>query len=73
MDVEERLVWAADEGVVVSGGGLDDGMGSSERILRSVSAATIPPMLWPTRIVRTLGSTVGEGVPAKTSKSMITF
>lgn len=67
------MVWAADEGGAVSGGGLDGGIGSSEMMWRRVSAATMPPMLWPTRMVRTLGSTVGEGVPAETSRSMMTF
>lgn len=39
---------------------------------RRVSAATIPPMEWPIRIVWTEGSIVGEGVEEETSMS-ITF
>ena len=39
----------------------------------SVSAATIPPMEWPTKMTRTEGSTVGEGVFAATSISMTAF
>lgn len=66
-------MWAADEGAAIFGGGLDGGTGSSAMMWRRVSAATIPPILWPTRMVRTLGSTVGEGVPAETSRSMMTF
>lgn len=34
------------------------------------SAATMPPIEWPMRIVRTEGSIVGEGVRASTSMSM---
>lgn len=49
------------------------GIGGSEIIERRVSAATIPPMECPTRITRTDGSIVGEGVPAATSRSIILF
>lgn len=48
-------------------------MGLSCRIERTVSAATMPPIEWPTRIVRTEGSMVGEGVELATSRSMILF
>jgi len=72
------LVEVVPEAVVVEGGGvvvvLDELLiGSSPMIERSVSAATIPPMLCPTRITRTEGSTVGAGVPAATSISMTWF
>lgn len=40
---------------------------------RRVSAATMPPMEWPIRIVWTEGSMVGEGVLLATSRSMILF
>ena len=63
-------VWAAVEGLGVGGWG---GMGVSAMMARRVSAATMPPMLWPMRIVWTEGSMVGEGVPAATSRSMILF
>ena len=43
--MEERVVWAADEGVEKSLGDLDGGIGSSEMMWRRVSAATMPPML----------------------------
>lgn len=39
----------------------------------NVSAATMPPIEWPTRIVWTEGSTVGEGVEFATSRSMTLF
>ena len=45
----------------------------SDRMESRVSAATIPPMEWPTKTVRTEGSMVGEGVEAETSRSMTTF
>lgn len=44
----------------------------SDVMARRVSAATIPPMEWPIRIVWTEGSIVGEGVEEETSMS-ITF
>ena len=49
------------------------GRGGSEVMDRRVSAATMPPMECPMRIVCTEGSTVGDGVPAETSRSMTTF
>ena len=48
-------------------------MGWSLRMERRVSAATMPPMLWPIRSVRTEGSMVGLGVEAATSRSMTLF
>ena len=42
----------------------------SSRIESKVSAATIPPIECVTRTVRTEGSTVGECVPAATSRSI---
>lgn len=51
----------------------DDGTGESEVIVRRVSAATMPPIECPIRIVWTEGSTVGEGVEAATSRSMTLF
>lgn len=62
------VVWAA-----VDGGFAAGGMGASEVMDSRVSAATIPPMEWPIRIVRTDGSIVGDGVEADTSRSMTTF
>ena len=62
--------------VVEEGNGVDVaeyGIGVSEVIPMSVSAATIPPMEWPTRITLTEGSTVGEGVFAATSISITAF
>ena len=49
------------------------GMGVSEAIARRVSAATMPPMECPTRMTRTEGSTVGDGVPSLTSMSITAF
>ena len=49
------------------------GIGESEVIARRDSAATIPPMECPIRIVSTEGSMVGEGVEAATSRSMTLF
>ena len=65
----------AKEGVLFDVGfeGEWDGMGKSEVIARRVSAATMPPMECPTRIVWTEGSMVGEGVEAATSRSMTLF
>lgn len=42
--------------------GLCGGNGCSRASRSSVSAATIPPIEWPIRIVWTEGSMVGEGV-----------
>jgi hypothetical protein len=47
--------------------------GWSPMMESSVSAATMPPMEWPTRMVWTEGSTVGEGVELATSRSMTLF
>lgn len=52
--------------------GEEESIGRSDVRARIVSAATMPPMEWPIRIVRTEGSTVGEGVALETSMS-ITF
>ncbi len=52
--------------------GEEESIGLSEVRAMIVSAATIPPMECPIRIVRTEGSTVGEGVALETSMS-ITF
>jgi hypothetical protein len=52
---------------------VDEGNGSSDVIARSVSAATMPPMEWPIRMVWTEGSMVGEGVLEATSISITTF
>lgn len=43
----------------------------SEVMRRVVSAATMPPMEWPMRMVRTEGSMVGDGEAFSTSRSMI--
>jgi hypothetical protein len=48
-------------------------MGRSLMMERRVSAATMPPMEWPTSMVLTDASTVGEGVWAATSRSMTLF
>ena len=48
-------------------------MGASLIMARRVSAATIPPMLCPMRMVCTDGSIVGEGVEAATSRSITLF
>ena len=50
-----------------------EGMGRSDVMASRVSAATIPPMLCPMRIVWTDGSSVGDGVPASTSRSITWF
>ena len=63
-------VWAAVEGLGVGGCG---GIGVSAMMERRVSAATMPPMLCPIRMVWTEGSMVGEGVEAATSRSMTLF
>jgi hypothetical protein len=47
--------------------------GWSPMMESSVSAATIPPIEWPTRMVCTEGSTVGEGVELATSRSITLF
>jgi hypothetical protein len=47
--------------------------GWSPMMESSVSAATIPPIEWPTSMVWTDGSTVGEGVELATSRSMTLF
>jgi len=76
-----RFVLLVDSEVVVvpllegnSGGGVDEvllaEMGKSREMERRVSAATMPPIECPTRITRTEGLTVGEGVLAATSRSM---
>jgi hypothetical protein len=49
------------------------GKGCSFAIRRRVSAATIPPIECPIRIVWTDGSTVGDGVACATSISIILF
>ena len=49
------------------------GIGGSDMMEIRVSAATMPPMEWPTRMTRTEGSMVGDGVLAATSKSMTLF
>ena len=46
------------------------GIGCSVESSRNVSAATMPPMEWPIRIVWTDGSTVGDGLPCAHSISM---
>ena len=51
----------------------NDGIGESDVIARRVSAATMPPMECPIKIVWTAGSTVGEGVEASTSRSITLF
>ena len=48
-------------------------MGESEAMESRVSAATIPPIECPIRMVRTEGSIVGDGVDVATSRSMIRF
>ncbi|KAF4506847.1 hypothetical protein G6O67_006888 [Ophiocordyceps sinensis] len=45
-------------------------MGFSDASPITISAATMPPIEWPTSTVLTDGSTVGDVVPAATSKSM---
>ena len=50
-----------------------DGTGESEVMVRRVSAATMPPIECPIKIVWTAGSIVGEGVEAATSRSMTLF
>ena len=42
----------------------------SEVMDRRVSAATIPPIEWPIKMVWTEGSIVGEGVLLETSRSI---
>jgi hypothetical protein len=49
------------------------GKGCSFAIRRRVSAATIPPIECPIRIVWTGGSTVGDGVACATTISIILF
>ena len=51
----------------------EDGTGESDVMASRASAATIPPIECPIRIVWTEGSTVGEGVAAATSRSMTLF
>lgn len=68
-EVGKGVVCAAEDGEGFAAGG----MGASEVMDKRASAATIPPIEWPTRMVRTEGSTVGEGVEADTSRSMTTF
>ena len=71
--------WAAVEGsgsVLLSrveDSGDEEGMGDSEVMARRVSAATMPPIEWPMRMVWTEGSMVGDGVEAATSRSMTLF
>lgn len=64
---------STDAGCVDVGVDVGGGIGASDVMARRASAATIPPIEWPMRIVRTDGSTVGEGVEAATSMSMTTF
>ena len=56
------VVWSDDDG--------SEGIGCSDDSRRRVSAATIPPIEWPTRKTWTEGSTVGDAVRFATSKSM---
>ena len=51
----------------------EGGIGESDVMAKSVSAATIPPIECPINMVCTDGSTVGEGVDAATSRSMTLF
>ena len=71
--MEAGSVWAALEGRGSAGAVVEGGMGASEQMARRVSAATMPPIEWPSNIVWTEGSTVGEGVDAATSRSMTLF
>lgn len=63
VDGDERWV-DFEEGSAPSLLGFDAGaeIGRSFASSKSVSAATMPPIEWPTRIVCTEGSTVGDGV-----------
>ncbi len=51
----------------------EGGTGTSDVMERRASAATMPPMEWPIKIVRTDGSMVGDGVDDETSISITTF
>ncbi len=51
----------------------EEDRGCSFASRRSVSAATMPPMEWPIKIVCTDGSTVGDGVECATSMSITLF
>ena len=51
----------------------EDETGESDVMVRRVSAATIPPIECPIKIVCTEGSIVGEGVDAATSRSITVF
>lgn len=51
----------------------EDGTGESDVMVRMVSAATMPPIECPIKIVWTDGSIVGEGVETATSRSMTLF
>jgi len=68
-------VWAAVEGMgdAELSGEDEGGIGGSEIMDKRVWAATMPPMECPTKITRTEGSIVGEGVEAETSRSMTLF
>lgn len=75
VEPESGSVWAAVEGrgdVELSGED-EGGIGGSEVMDRSVSAATMPPMECPTKMTRTEGSIVGEGVEVETSRSITLF
>lgn len=67
--VELSVVFDAKFELVFSG----EGRRCSFASKRSVSAATIPPIEWPTRTVCTDGLTVGEGDAFATSMSMTLF
>ena len=49
------------------------GIGDSDAMAKRVSAATMPPIECPIKIVWTDGSIVGDGVEAATSRSMTLF
>lgn len=51
----------------------EKGRGWSFASKRRVSAATIPPIEWPSKTVCTDGSTVGDGVECATSMSITRF
>ncbi len=69
LDVREHEAAEDGEGGASSPG---EAMGLSEVRAMTASAATMPPIEWPMRMVRTEGSIVGLGVCAATSRS-ITF
>lgn len=49
------------------------GMGCSSASSKYASAATIPPIEWPTNMTCTEGSMVGDGVCRATSRSITLF